>query len=217
MQCYRRVCPDTSKKVSCLAGYRLNGPTPQPRKPAKPQAENGFTIIELLITIAIFCAVGLAIYATFNSGMSVWRSVKDADILKVRNSIRFEKLCRELRQTFNFTDIAFAATTQQIEFPQVINSDIVKIRYNLDEDKNLFRTQTKLADILQKQEPPSSKGETYFTNIEKFNFSYLYFDLEKSAYLWKETWTGPGLPLAVKIEATIAATNYAAIIFIPAV
>ncbi|MFH1678923.1 MAG: type II secretion system protein GspJ [Candidatus Omnitrophota bacterium] len=174
-----------------------------------------FTIIELLITAGIFAVVSVAIYTTFNSGIRVWRSVKDADIAEARNLIKFEKLNRELRQAFNFQDIAFAGTNEQIEFPQVIDSDITRVTYLLDAGKkNLSRSQIKLKDILEAQSP--EPGAIYFTNIEKFNLSYLYFDLEKSAYSWKESWEGPGLPFAVKIDISIDGKTYASTVFIPA-
>lgn len=177
----------------------------------------GFTLVELLITVAIFSIVSVAVYATFNSGMSVWRRAKDTNAQQRKFILRIEKLSRELRQSFNFNDIAFSAGKNKIQFPSVIDSDICRIIYSYDENKKiLFRSLDKLADILaQEKKELEPKFSAYLVDVEGLSFSYLSFDLSKKAYIWNEEWQQNNLPVAVKLSLTVKQKTYVTTIVIP--
>jgi prepilin-type N-terminal cleavage/methylation domain-containing protein len=178
---------------------------------------NGFTLIELLITVSIFSVVSIAIYATFNSGMTVWRRAKETNAQDRQFLLKIEKLSRELRQAFNYNDIVFTAGKDRIQFPSIIDSDICRIIYSFDGSKKIiFRSSEKLADILKTEkaglEPESS---AYFSGVDNLSFSYLAFDMLKKTYIWQEDWKQDNLPIAVKISITTKAKTYATTIVIP--
>lgn len=187
------------------------------RESRKKPPNRAFTLIELLITVAIFSVVSIAVYATFNSGMTVWRRAKDTSAQERQFLLKIEKLSRELRQSFNYTDIAFSASTNKIQFPSVIDSDICRIIYSFDENKKiLFRSSDKLADILaadKKELEP--KFSSYLSDIDSLSFSYLILDLSKKAYIWQEDWKQNYLPIAVKLSITVKDKTYATTIIIP--
>lgn len=180
----------------------------------------GFTIIELLIVTTIFSIVSIAVYATFGSGMRVWRRAQEINISERKVLLRMEKLSRELRQTFDFKDIGFSGYKDKLNFAAIIDGDIVRINYSLDaSQKIIFCTVDKLADILEskeKNETLQSKPLSFISAVDKLSFSYFYFDLQKNAYSWKEDWQEGSLPLAVKLEITVNnSSSYATTIFIP--
>ena len=177
----------------------------------------GFTLIELLITVTIFTVVSIAVYATFNSGMTIWRRAKDTNAQERQFLLKIEKLSRELRQSFNYNDIAFNASKNKIQFPSAIDSEIWRIIYSFDKDKKiLFRSTDKLVDILaadKKELEP--KFSSYLLDIDSLSFSYLIFDLQKKAYIWKEDWQQNNLPIAVKLSITAKDKTYATTVIIP--
>jgi prepilin-type N-terminal cleavage/methylation domain-containing protein len=177
----------------------------------------GFTLVELLIAVSIFSVVSIAIYATFNSGMTVWRRAKDTSGEERTFLLRTEKLSRELRQAFNSGDIPFSASKNKIQFPSIIDSDICRIIYSFDQNKKILsRSGDKLTDILaadKKELEP--KFSSYLSGIDELTFSYLIFDLSKNAYTWKEEWKEGILPIAVKVTITAKAKTYATIVIIP--
>jgi len=198
------------KMLSCQPIYRGN-------KKKNRIRQRAFTLTELLITVTIFAVVSLAIYATFNSGMTVWRRAKDTNTEQRKFLLKTEKLSRELRQAFSFNDIAFSATKSKIQFPSVIDSDICRITYFFDANKKiLYRSCDKLADILaqdkKKLEPNLS---SYLPGIDNVSFYCLVFDLQKKSYVWKEDWQQVNLPVAVKVNITTKDKHYAATIIIP--
>ena len=187
----------------------------------KSQKNKAFTLVELMITATIFSVVSIAIYATFNSGMSVWRRAKDNNAKQHKFMLRAEKLSRELRQTFIFKDIAFKAKNNEIQFPSVIDADICRITYFFDENqKMLLRGSDKLADIIaamEENKQVETKLFSYLSDVNSVNFSYLVFDLQKNAYVWKEDWQQTTLPIAVKLSIIAKDKTYATTIIIPTV
>lgn len=177
-----------------------------------------FTIIELLITMAIFAVVSAAVYATFSSGMNVWRRLRDTGIAQEKILLRNEKFSRELRQAFNFTEIGFSGSKNRIYFPAVIDSELTRITYFFEADKKaIFRSSERLADIIAAKSTPAAA--VYLANTDNLNFSYFYFDSQKSAYLWKDDWQAgfpAGMPLAVKLNIASGDKTYETTIFIPA-
>ncbi|MFH1413929.1 MAG: prepilin-type N-terminal cleavage/methylation domain-containing protein [Candidatus Omnitrophota bacterium] len=176
----------------------------------------GFTLVELLIAASIYAIVSIAVYSTFSTGMNIWRRAKEVNLEQSRVIIKLEKLCRELRQTFNFPEIGFLGTEEEVSFAQVQDSEIVRISYSFDQgDDALLRSVDTLADILQGL-PEGSEPKAYIEEIEELKFSYFYFDLAENSYLWTEVWDQIGLPLAVKLKITTKEEKaYVRTIFIP--
>jgi prepilin-type N-terminal cleavage/methylation domain-containing protein len=181
--------------------------------------KNGFTLIEMLITVAIFSVVSVAVYSTFSSGLSVWQRAQKTGIAENRDLLRIEKLGRELSGAFAFKDINFIGAKDNLQLPGIVDSDIARITYSFDAGKKiLFRSVMRLADIL------AAKGESkelksnvsaYLSGVDKLNFSYFYFDIQKNNYAWRDDWGLPSLPLAVKLDITLRNETHTATIFIP--
>ncbi len=184
----------------------------------EPRTQRSFTLLELLITVTIFAVVTVAIYATFNSGMTVWRRAKDSEAQQRAFILKMEKLNRELRQAFLFNDVAFSGTGIKLQLASVIDSEIYRVIYSYDADKKaLYRSQDKLADILAKGklqlEPQFS---SFAEGLDNFSFAYLIYDLQQKAYVWKKDWQQqPTLPLAVKVNVTQKEKSYVTVITIP--
>lgn len=181
--------------------------------------KKGFTLIELLIATSIYAILSIAIYATFSSGMGVWRRAGEINIAQRRNTLRIEKLSRELRQTFSFKDIGFYGSKDKIYFPAIQDLEITRITYFFDAGKKIvFRSSERLSDILSQEKEEQKlqpKTFTYLADIDKLTISYFYFDLQKNAYLWKDDWIQENPPLAVKFDIISGETSYATTIFIP--
>ena len=75
----------------------------------------GFTLVEMLLVVSLFAVVALSIYHAFSNGLKVWErgrqfmAEEDLDIF-------FDKFSRELRNTFDFSQIGFAGKETSIKF-----------------------------------------------------------------------------------------------------
>jgi prepilin-type N-terminal cleavage/methylation domain-containing protein len=169
--------------------------------------KKAFTLIELLLTLCIFSVVSLSVYSTFNQGMKVWKRANQMNTKERKTLLKIEKLQRQIRQSFINKDIVFSGEKQQICFPQVINSEALRLTYAFDLDKKqIVYAADKLSDVIleeDKEDKPKPKFQTYLSNVELLSFSYLFYDLQEKIYIWKDEWKEKGLPLAVKINLTI--------------
>jgi prepilin-type N-terminal cleavage/methylation domain-containing protein len=182
-------------------------------------SKRAFTLIELLLTMAIFSVVSLAVYSTFNQGMKVWKRANQMNIKERKTFLKIEKLQRQIRQSFINKDIVFSGEKQQICFPQVINSQALRLTYAFDPDnKEIVSAADKLSDIVleeDKEDKPSLKFQTYLSGVDFLSFSYLFYDLQEKTYTWNDEWKEKGLPLAIKINLTINGKVNIYTIFLP--
>ncbi len=167
------------------------------------RALRAFTLVELLIAVAIFSVVSIAIYATFSSGAAVLRRVKNIDLAQQRILLKTERISRELRQQPACRKQLFQGDKTKISFCANINYFPYRLTYYFDSSANaLKRVADKLDEIIDEDgnlDPDlHSSSEVFLSKVKEVRFSYLYLDLKKNAYLWTSQWEQNYLPFAIK-------------------
>lgn len=185
------------------------------------------------MTVSIFAVAGLAVYTTFNSGMKVWRKAKDLSQKSRGQSLKIEKMKRELRQAFIFRkeEIAFSGTKVKISLAAIIDSKINRLTYAFDPGQEaILRNTEELADILASQEGQGGLGDSpayggvaggmeadapYISGVKEFSLAYFYLDPQKQAYAWKDDWQEDYLPTAMRLNIGFEDEKYSETVFIP--
>jgi len=184
----------------------------------------GFTFIELLVSMAVVSLVGLAVYSVFVNGIGAWRrGTIDRTYLR---SIRIdsERMVRDLKNTFSFSNIAFEGTEDFVRFPALIlvtsdsdqeekienHYEVGRITYFYDQgEKSLCKEKKTYPEIFEEGETDEDDkandlvGETLITGLSSLKFSYCYLDNATQKYDWKDDWKKEeqdSIPRAVKIE-----------------
>lgn len=172
------------------------------------------------MAVSIFAVAGLAIYTTFSSGMKVWRKAKDLSQKSRGQSLKIEKMKRELRQAFIFRkeEIAFSGTKSKISLAAIIDSKVSRLTYAFDPGQNaILRNTEQLEDILAS--PGGQAGLTsdtpYIGEVKEFSLSYFYLDPQKQAYAWKDDWQEDYLPTALRLNIGFEDEKYSETVFIP--
>ena len=186
---------------------------------------NGFTLIELLLVTVILSIVGLAVYSAFSSGVRVWRRIVK-NIPQEDISIFFERISRDLRNSFQYAGVEFYGAKEKIGFPTLVISqkpEVPKhefgyVTYSLDSSHDsINRTQ---ADYSQLYRDVVPQARTLVDNIEHLTFQYYSYDSDEEKYYWKSVWEEKeNLPVAVKIELGFYdgenKTDYSRTVYIP--
>lgn len=172
-----------------------------------------FTLVELLIAVGIFSVVSIAIYATFSSGSSVLRRLKNTDLTQQRILLKTERLSRELREQPASRKQLFRGDKTKISFCANLDYFPCRLTYYFDSlSGTLKRVVDKLNEIIDSGgnlDPElRSPGIVFLPKVEEVRFSYLYLDLSKNAYLWTDQWEFDYLPLAVKFIISSQKQNY---------
>ncbi len=183
---------------------------------------NAFTLIEMLVVMAMLSVVSLAVYVTFSNSLKIWQKANQ-EIPAQDIGIFFEKLTSDLRNTLRISGMVFAGTNEEVEFATLVNqrlqdpvmdsgrSDgqskgeakeaivtVGRVRYRFDQSKaEMARQRMGYSDIHSSRQVAK---DVMLQNVESLAFRYYTFDKEKQEYLWQDEWAGDGLPLAVRIE-----------------
>lgn len=172
----------------------------------------GFTLIETIITAAIFSIIALAVYSTFSQGVRLWqRLTQQTPAFGV--NIVLEKMSADLRNSFKFSGIDFTGRGSDISFATLIvtsNSDKQKILslgevgYSFDSQAgSLNRQQRNYSQIYQGK---PALPRQILDNVESLSFQYYYYDSSQKVYIWGNNWQGGeeeekgSVPLAVRIK-----------------
>jgi hypothetical protein len=174
--------------------------------PTLSSSKKGFTFVEMLITAAMLSLVGLAIFATLNNGISIWQQLNQA-VGQEDINIFFERIARELRNSFEFETINFQGGTDRLSFATFVTTigsslpqemGIGEVSYIYDEGSDLLiRQKRNYTQIYQGEE---GFAQWLLKDIASLKFSYYFYDADRKEYFWQEEWLQEGLPLAVRIE-----------------
>jgi len=175
-------------------------------------------LVELLIAVSIFSVVAIAIYSTFNSGVSVLRRIKNKEFQQERILLKAESMSRQLREQPALKKQLFQGVKDRISISAIVDFVPCRVIYYL-EGSSVMRATDRLSEIIMengKINPEiKSKPNVFLSSIDNLKFSYLYLDLAKNKYNWLDTSMQDILPEAVRMAITSKNQEYAWIVFLP--
>lgn len=182
----------------------------------KIRNKSGFTLVETLVVVTIFCIIGAGIASTFMSGMKIWSRAKNAGSYRYDVILCLEVIARELRQSIDTPHIDFEGDAAKFSFPSLVGNSVLKITYKFDSaQKALVRQQMDLEEAISEDLQPEYL-EKNVASLENFSVSYLYFDKVESAYVWIDAWEKEkGVFQAIKLRCEVKGEEFTKTIFIP--
>ncbi|MFA5005396.1 MAG: type II secretion system protein [Candidatus Omnitrophota bacterium] len=190
-----------------------------PRKKNKANTA-AFTMVELLISVGIFSVISIAVFSTFSSGLKVLRKAKMVDLTRQKILLKEERFSRELRESLACRKKLFSGKTAKLSFSGSDNHYPSRITYYFDEaTQSILREVDRLSDIIAAESEGSEElkpqRSVFMAKVESAQFSYLFLDLKKNDYIWKDEWKEDYLPIAVKLVIVSQGNNYATTVFLP--
>jgi len=161
----------------------------------------GFTLVELIISGAIIFLVSITVYSVFAGGINVWKKANQASSSGHHLRLVTEKLSGQLRNTFRFSSIPFEGTEDSIAFAALIDNQVSRISYFLNEENVFCRRLQSYPEVFKKGE--SGKYDLLLPGVLGLKFGYCYLDNATGDYKWKDKWVKEeqdSIPQAVKIE-----------------
>ena len=167
---------------------------------------SAFTFIEVLIVVSVFAVLILALYGILYGGLSVCKRIKEVSFAEGKVVIALERLARDLRQVYECEEeeLKFSGTSNEIHFVAFGNNTngLIQSSYMFDKDKNkLMVVYENISDVLDGRD---KKIIREIASLKDFKLSYLGFDGVLNEVSVGASWEEDALPLAVKVEATIA-------------
>ncbi len=186
----------------------------------------GFTLIELMVSLAIFSIISLAVYATFASGIGAWRRARGFSSVYQTARLLLSDIAHELKNAVMISGSEFVGAPQKISFlvlrqsPYMTgrpgNHAITRVTYEVRRASSGYYSLVRLeaSDI----ENPKEQGEPELMAgaISNLDFQYTYKNSEGEIQPWKDLWdVDDAIPLGVKISLMIGEARFTKMVFIP--
>ncbi len=188
----------------------------------------GFILIELLVSLAIFSVISLAVYSAFAAGIRAWRRAQEFSSVYQTARLLLDDMGQELKNAAAIPDTAFAGEAHRLSFVTLRQNRsatgrapyprVTRVTYELRRDRaspgyTLFRLEA--PDI---KSSDSAGGERALTvgSISRLDFQYTHRGSNGEILPWKDAWDARDqLPLGVKITLMVGETRFTKTVFIP--
>jgi prepilin-type N-terminal cleavage/methylation domain-containing protein len=170
----------------------------------------GFSLLELMVVVAILGLVAGVVVASFSGGLRVWESARVLTHVEQEVYFGVENVRRDIANTFAFHDIKFAGSEREVSFPAVfevpgedgepeLRIGTVKYQYSGD-DRTLMRLAWPYPGV-----EDSADREIIAEGVESVRFRYRGGPDSASGSEWIGTWQHPtNFPAAVNIELKLS-------------
>lgn len=181
----------------------------------------GFTLIELMVSLSIFCVLAVALYSVFAAGVGAWRRAQASSATYQTTRLVLDEMARDLRGAVLISNAEFAGEPARLSLLVVRRGSTPAIRrltYELRQD-SLFRLDESYVEGLQEthRQPDLMVGP-----LAGLVFEYASRGEGTVAALdWKDVWADrEALPAGVRIvltsrEGQTATTRFTKTVFIP--
>lgn len=163
--------------------------------------------MELLVVVSILSVISLAVYSSMAGGVNIWKRV-NATAGESRLILVWEKMQKDLRNTFDFRKIGFGGNGNEIYFPglvsvkgedEAIHQEIGRVRYYFDKSR-LCREEMTYVDLIK--DVKIECGEE-ISDVKQAAFEYY----GSKKYSWQTEWQNDSVPLAVRFNVILPDTN----------
>ncbi|MFC1807537.1 prepilin-type N-terminal cleavage/methylation domain-containing protein [Candidatus Omnitrophota bacterium] len=197
----------------------------------KRYIKRAFTLIELLIAVSIFSAVGVVLYSCFRGGVVSWRRIDAQQSSQLRMRYCFDTLSRDLKNMLFISNIPFKGEADRLSFISSVRAQDDNRIYTKEvsyyagqgdgviSSGSLSRSESQLKDkfIIVDLESDESKlpnkpeqdAQVILNGVSELKFSYLSAseesaNLGETEYEWLDFWDDESaLPMGVRIDLTL--------------
>lgn len=177
----------------------------------------GFTLIELVVVLAILGVLTASIAACIAGGIRVWDSARTFDSVESDAVLVFRRFEKDVRNAFLFYEIPFKGAGEAVSFPgliepaserQALVSRIGTVQYSFDRDTGVLSRKKWTFPQTDAREDPLLDG------IHAVAFSYYHrLDGPQGSGTWQDIWDSEtNFPERVRIRLTLGGGEDVAVI-----
>jgi type II secretion system protein J len=193
--------------------------------------KKGFTFVELLVAILIFCIILGSLYSAFRVGLAAYRKGEQFAHFYQRLRLSLDAMALDLRNCYAFSpdDAKFIFENQKLSFytrKRFFTSgsgsyfQICRVEYWLDKDSLSRRV---FAGSLALAEDSQLKVQSLLDNVAQLKVEFPFRVKAEEAIAWREEWPQKEkIPLALRLslgirenEKSEKTINLTKLIFIP--
>lgn len=170
----------------------------------------GFTLVELLITLALMTFIFGVLFSMISGGLRVWQRLQCGVKQEHEIYFAFDQIRRGLHAVHPFELILFKGSQDRIEFPALIDVP------SAEESETAVREPGRISYYYDRSQLTLCKSERLFRglrrdaraevckplalNVEKAVFSYSGYNSKSKSFSKTSYWSDKQPPVSVKVE-----------------
>jgi prepilin-type N-terminal cleavage/methylation domain-containing protein len=191
------------------------------KKASQKNKKAGFTLLELLLGISLFCIVAVAIYSSMAIGIKVHKkggllTGKYNDV-----SFAFTIIEKDLRSAMCINNVYFSGSSENMSFYSVqkysgINEELCKITFSTERERDFMVLRRLIESYQESLQSQHIKGDILINDLSACSLDYGYMKREVSgeqSLLWKKEWKGESVPRYVRINFDIKGEKFTDVVF----
>jgi prepilin-type N-terminal cleavage/methylation domain-containing protein len=188
--------------------------------------QRGFTLIEVLVSTAIFSVVALAVYSAFAGGVGAWRRAQEFSAAYQTTRLVLEDMARELKNAVTISGTDFVGESRSVSFLTVLHEAdgpgrpadprITRVTYEMQRDRATATYALSRRWESEVEGAPPGETELVANPISNLEFQYTSKDEQGRIGPWRDGWrVSEAVPLGVKITLVVGDTRFTKLVFIP--
>ncbi len=201
------------------------------------RGEKGFTLMELLLAMALFSVIAVAIFSAFRCGITTWRKIQQVGSSYKDARLALDMISMELKNSIEMKDFGLRGTAEELEFYSVLDRYrpgtgaepvIARIEYFLEPEEGRRTEVLKRRESLCNVKKDATREGEWMGDIKDLTFSYAGAGTgdeesdDEETDLWGDVWDPEnGIPMGVRIEFILVdpetgdETRLVKLVFIP--
>ncbi len=171
-------------------------------------AEKGFTLLEMLISLALVSLTMILVVSLFSGGMRVWQRSECGARQEQGMTVALDKMRRELHQIQPFRPIPLRGRHDAVEFPVALDSqesgrsvyEPGRKIFFFDSQAQTLCENEQLYRGMRRSRNERVCGAVLLDHVEKVQFSYLSYNARSKSFSWLSRWNESSLPVSIKID-----------------
>jgi|GEM_PF-933648 len=166
----------------------------------------GFTLVELLVSIALLTIVSGVVFATFSGGIRVWERIQAVGQEDQWVQIGFEQFRTDLRNAKHFGPVGFHGSYDMVSVPALVpaapDSDQLEpgeLGYYYDSNRRRVCRASFPYRMLRRRRL-RDECTTVLSQVERVKLSYYALNPKTGEGGWTGSWESTDPPLAVKMD-----------------
>lgn len=194
---------------SCSAVHREDGEIPTCER-YRIRVRRGFTLLEVLIVVAILGIVIAVIGACLTAGMRVWDTARRYSKGEPQLALACAMMERDIVNAFPFYAIQFSGAVDAVSMPVMLGvpdvanvKQVGTVRYYWIKDREALGRKEWVYPV---PEPSDAAAEIVAASVVRLQWWYA--GASDAPGVWRETWADPSnMPYRVKVEAELSSES----------
>lgn len=174
----------------------------------------GFTLLELLLAMALFSLIAVSIYSVFRCGIVSWRKVNSVVTEYKDARLTLDRISTELKNSFHMEGFESKGDSDELTFLSVLDryrpgvgmeQVVANITYYLEPEPRKKTKVFKRKEVLYNVEDHGSDVSECMGSIVDLKFEYALADVTEEGYTWNDSWeSGDGILVGVRLEIVLS-------------